>query len=195
MKTKTSNEFKSAFRRYIDQTTLHGLSYIYQSSGILVKVIWTVVFCSFFAFGWWILYGSFTTFFRYETDTSVTRVRVSEMTFPSVTICNLYYSSDINEKNYSAEVKKQIIKLTDPSYLTEIISKLWYISLFDLFYTGERFYKSYLEQDEIGFDFWSEMLMGCYFMNDNCNPSGYKEVISPKYGKCYTSPGSGQTCK
>ena len=112
-----SKEFKRAFRRYINQTTLHGLSYIYQSSSLLVKLIWTVVFCSFLAFGCWLLYRSFNTFFSYETITSVSRVRVNEITFPSVTICNLYYTTDINQKNYSTDKINNINSMINPSFM------------------------------------------------------------------------------
>ena len=197
MKIKKSKELRSAFAGWVDKTALHGITYIYYSSSFFVQLIWTVVFCVLFSFGWWLLYRSFSTYFSRQTDTSVTRVRVSEMTFPSVTICNLYYSTDINEKNYSAEVKKTMFEINSASFMTNLIRKTFTASLFGFIYTGERFYKSFLEQDKIGFDFWNEMLMGCFYMNSNCiyNPSGYKEVISPYYGKCYTSPGSGQTCK
>jgi len=53
-------------------------------------------------------------------------------------------------------------------------------------------YKTLLGQEKIGFD-WSEMVMGCYFMNSNCK-TVYEEVFSPKYGRCYTSKDSGQIC-
>jgi len=189
-----SKDFKQAFRRYIDQTTLHGLSYIYQSSSLLVKLIWTVVFCSFLAFGCWLLYRSFNTFFSYETNTSVSRVRVNEITFPSVTICNLYYTTDINQKNYSADKINAINIFTSPPFMKAQILANPDITFNAFMNTGGRYYKSLLDQDKIGFA-WSEMLMGCFFMNDNCSTkAAYKEVISSKYGRCHTSPGSGQTC-
>jgi len=186
-----SKELSRASQRWIDHTTLHGITYIYDSSSLFVKFIWTIVFCGFFAFACWLLSSSFYTCLNYETDTSVSRIKVSEITFPAVTVCNLYYSTDINEKNYSAEVKQQINDLNRPLHMKNSILQD-NVTFFTFEYTGGRIYKSILGQEKIGFD-WSEMVMGCYFMNSNCK-TVYEEVISPKYGRCYTSKDSGQIC-
>jgi hypothetical protein len=97
MKIKKTNDLIRALQRWVDQTTLHGITYIYDSSSLLVKFIWTVVFFGFFGFACWLLSNSFTTFLNYEIDTSVSQLKVSEITFPAVTFCNLYYSADIYE--------------------------------------------------------------------------------------------------
>ncbi len=191
MKIKKTKELRRAFQRWVDHTTLHGITYIYDSSSLLVKFIWTVVFFGFFAFACWLLSRSFTTFLNYDTDTSVSQLKVSEIAFPAVTFCNLYYSTDIYEKNYSASAIKQINFLNQPSFLRSSIRRS-NLSLFTFEYTGGKYYKSLLGQDQIGFD-WSEMVMGCYFMNSDCNTI-YEEVISPKYGRCHTSKDSGQIC-
>jgi len=189
MEIKKTNEMRRAFQRWVDHTTLHGIPYIYDSSSLLVKFIWSVVFCGFFVFSCWLLSKSFITFLNYETDTSVSRLKVNEITFPAVTFCNLYYSTDINEKNYSA--KDQINYQMSPLYLKEQIVA-YNVSLFALEYTGGKNYKSILGQEKIGFD-WNEMVMGCSFMNSDCN-TAYEEIISPRYGRCYTSKDSGQIC-
>jgi hypothetical protein len=117
------------------------------------------------------------------------KLKVSEITFPAVTFCNLYYSTDINEKNYSAEAIDQINYLNQPSFLRSSI-RTSNLSLFTFEYTGGKYYKSLLGQDQIGFD-WSEMVMDCSFMRSDCNTT-YKEVMSSKYGRCYTSKSSGE---
>jgi len=190
MKIKKT-DLRKAFQRWVDHTTLHGITYIYDSSSLLVKFIWTVVFCGFFAFACWLLSKSFTTFLNYEVDTSVSRLKVNEITFPAVTFCNLYYSTDIKEKNYSAAVINQMNYQNSPNFLRTTIRKN-NRSLFSFEYTRGKNYKSLLGQEKIGFD-WNEMVMDCYFMNSDCNIV-YEEVISPKYGRCYTSKSSGQIC-
>jgi len=190
MKIKKSKELRRAFQRWIDHTTLHGITYIYDSSSLFVKFIWTAIFCGFFAFACWLLAGSYNTYFKYEIDTSVSRLKVSEITFPAVTFCNLYYSTDINEKNYSAEIINQIYSINSPLYLKQQI-EAYNISLFSFDKTGGKYYKSFLGQEKIGFN-WNEMVMDCFFMNSDCN-TVYKEVISPKYGRCYTKD-TGQIC-
>ncbi len=191
MKITKSKELRIAFKRWVDHTTLHGITYIYDSSSLFVKFIWTVVFCGFFAFACWLFNNSFYTFLNFETDTSVSRLKVSEITFPAVTFCNLYYSSDLKEKNYSASVIKQINDLNRPLYLKEQIVT-YNLSLFILGYTGGKNYRSLFGQEKLGFD-WSEMVMGCYFMSSECK-TVYEEVLSPKYGRCYTSKNLGQIC-
>jgi len=191
MKINKSKELRKAFERWVDHTTLHGITYIYDSSSLLVKFVWTVVFCGFFAFACWLLSKSFITFFDYDTDTSVSRLKVNEITFPAVTFCNLYYSTDITEKDYSDAVINQTNYMMSPLFLKEEIVA-YNVSLFALEYTGGKSYKSFFEQETIGFD-WSEMVMSCYFMNSDCD-TFYEEVISPKYGRCYTSKDSGQIC-
>jgi hypothetical protein len=191
MKIRKTKELKRAFQRWVDHTTLHGITYIHDSSSLLVKFIWTVVFCGFFAFACWLLSKSFITFFDYDTDTSVSRLKVNEITFPAVTFCNLYYSTDINGKHYSSAVINQTNYMMSPLYLKEQIVA-YNVSLFSFDKSGGKNYKSWFEQETIGFD-WSEMVMDCYFMNSDCN-TVYEQVISPKYGRCYTSKDSGQIC-
>jgi len=191
MKIKKTKELRRAFQRWVDHTTLHGITYIYDSSSLFVKFIWTVVFCSFFAFACWLLSNSFTTFLNYEIGTSVSQLKVSEITFPAVTFCNLYYSTDIYEKNYSASVIKQINDLNSPLYLSGGILRK-NLSLFLFEYTGGKNYKSILAQENIGFD-WSELVMGCYFMNSDCR-TVFEQVLSSKYGRCFTLKDSGQIC-
>jgi len=167
MKIKKTKELRRAFQRWVDHTTLHGITYIYDSSSLIVKFIWTVVFCGFFGFACWLLSNSFTTFLNYEIGTSVSQLKISEIAFPAVTFCNLYYSTDINEKNYSAAIINQINDLNRPNNLrVNILRKN--NSLFTFEYTTGKYYKSILGQEKIGFD-WSEMVMGCYFMNSDCN--------------------------
>jgi hypothetical protein len=191
MKIKKTEKLRRAFNRWIDHTTLHGITYIYDSSSLFVKFIWTVVFCGFFAFACWLFNNSFYTFLNFETDTSVSRLKVSEITFPAVTFCNLYYSTDINEKNYSAEVINQINYANRPLYIKEKILEE-NVPLFSFDKTAGKIYKSLLGQEKIGFD-WNEMVMSCYFMGSNCS-TVYEEIKSPKYGRCYTSKDSAQIC-
>jgi hypothetical protein len=188
---KKTNEFKRAFKRWIDHTTLHGITYIYDSSSIFFKFIWTVVFFGFFTFACWLLSKSFITFFDYNTDTSVSRIKVNEITFPAVTFCNLYYSTDINEKNYSAEIINQIYNINSPLYLKQQIVA-YNALLFSFDKTAGKSYRSFFGKEKVGFD-WSEMVMGCYFMSSECNVT-YKEITSLKYGRCYTSKDFGQIC-
>ncbi len=140
MKIKKT-DLRKAFQRWVDHTTLHGITYIYDSSSLFVKFIWTAIFCGFFAFACWLLAGSYNTFFKYEIDTSVSRLKASEITFPAVTFCNLYYSTDINEKNYSAEAINQINFLNNFLFLSDTVINN-NISLFIFEYTGGKYYKS-----------------------------------------------------
>jgi len=161
MNIMKSKELSRASQRWIDHTTLHGITYIYDSSSLFVKFIWTIVFCGFFAFACWLLSSSFYTFLNYETDTSVSRIKVSEITFPAVTVCNLYYSTDINEKNYSAEVKQQINDLNRPLHMKNSILQD-NVTFFTFEYTGGRIYKSILGQEKIGFDWKGVKGLSCF---------------------------------
>jgi len=191
MRIKKTKELRKAFQRWVGHTTLHGITFIYDSSTLFVKFIWTVVFCGFFAFACWLLSKSFTTYLNYEVDTSVSRLKVNEITFPAVTFCNLYYSMDITEKDYSAEVINKIKIMNNPYFIKMMILRE-NPSIFTFEFTGGKYYKTQLKDGKIGFD-WSEMVMDCYFMNSDCNII-YEEVISPKYGRCYTLKDSDQIC-
>jgi hypothetical protein len=168
MKIKKTEKLRRAFNRWVDHTTLHGITYIHDSSSLFVKFIWTVVFCGFFAFACWLLSKSFITFFDYDINTSVSRLKVSEITFPAVTFCNLYYSTDINEKNYSSEVINQINYINRPLYIKEQIVAYEVSSLFSFDKTAGKNYRSLFGQEKIGFD-WNEMVMSCNFMSSDCN--------------------------
>ena len=179
------SRFNLAFRKWLDNTTLHGISYIDDSNSILVKLIWTGIFFFFFGFAIWILSISFSTFFSYEVNTSINHVRKNEIPFPSVTFCNLLYANPKSE-SISDELRNQLVELTsDESIIqyTAFVQK----TLKSFVYTATKYFYSRIGSnvENIGYDI-NQMLMGCLFMNKDCSATNFKQVISQKYGRCYT---------
>jgi len=135
----------------------------------------------------WVFSGSLSAYLERRTATNFKYIREKEIMFPAVTICNLYYTQDINLKNYSTEKINFINNMTSPSFISNQVQSIKNLTLLDMNYVASRVYSSYLEKDKIGFD-WKEMLMGCSFMDNSCDDKDFHELISPEFGRCYTSP-------
>ena len=178
------SRFNLAFRKWLDNTTLHGISYIDDSKSILVKLIWTGIFFFFFGFAIWILSSSFSTFFSYEVNTNINRVRKNEIPFPSVTFCNLLYANPKSE-SLSNELRNQLVNFTSDRSVIQNAKRSPTTKSF--MYTVTTYFKSQigLNVTNIGYDI-NQMLMGCFFMNNDCFATNFKQVISQKYGRCYT---------
>ncbi len=180
-------EFKSSLSKFADSTSFHGIKYIHDSPSLLAKFCWAVVLCSFLGFGLWSYSRSLNEYLERSTATSVKYLREKEILFPAVTICNLYYTQDINLKNYSSEKINFINNMTSPSFISNQVQSKQNLTLIEMSSVASRVYSSYLEKDKIGFE-WKEMLMGCSFMDNGCENKDFDEVISPEFGRCYTSP-------
>ena len=184
-KISIKSRFNLAFRKWLDNTTLHGISYIDDSKSILVKLIWTGIFFFFFGFAIWILSSSFSTFFSYEVNTSINRVRKNEIPFPSVTFCNLLYANPKSE-SLSNELRNTLVELTSDRSVIQYTAS-YNLTLKLLMYTAATYFNSQIRSkvENIGYDI-NQMLMGCFFMNNDCYATNFKQVISEKYGRCYT---------
>ena len=184
-KISIKSRFNLAFRKWLDNTTLHGISYIDDSKSILVKLIWTGIFFFFFGFAIWILSISFSTFFSYAVNTNINRVRKNEIPFPSVTFCNLLYANPKSE-SLSNELRNTLVELTSDRNVIIIAARAQSTLKF-LMYTFTTYFNSLIGSNvkNIGYDI-NQMLMGCFFMNNDCFATNFKQVISQKYGRCYT---------
>ena len=179
------SRFNLAFRKWLDNTTLHGISYIDDSKSILVKLIWTGIFFFFFGFAIWILSISFSTFFSYEVNTSINRVRKNEIPFPSVTFCNLLYANPKSE-SLSNELRNQLVELTSDKKIIQYTA--FYKRPLKLFmYSVPTYFNSLIgsKVENIGYDI-NQMLMGCFFMNNDCSATNFTQVTIKKFGRCHT---------
>ena len=115
-KKSKKTSFYAALIKWADITSLHGISYINNSKSILSKLIWTGILIVFFCFAIYILSLSFSTFFSFAVDTSIERVRKNEITFPSVTFCNLLYLNP-KSKELSSELRHKLLNFTSETYI------------------------------------------------------------------------------
>ncbi len=162
-------DLKAVLKTFIDHTTVDGLSYIYDSSFIVIKLIWAVIFCAFLAFCSNLIFLSFDSYFSYQTVTSITHQRVNNIRFPFVTVCNLYFSTSFEKINFTKETKDELDVTT-----SEINEQIKRVNTFYSFYTNFESYLKFIllkEHEKIDFDFWDEMQMACVFMKSECNKS------------------------
>jgi acid-sensing ion channel 1 len=96
METKSKNtvvrvpeEAGSYLREFCGSTTVHGVTYLTAEKHLLRRLIWFVALGVAVGYCANHFYKTFDAYFKIPFSTTLTRRRVSEMTFPAVTLCNL----------------------------------------------------------------------------------------------------------
>ena len=86
---KGSKSSAEMWREFVDNTTLHGIRYVFMKRHILVRLIWLVLLLTSGGYYIFTVYRAFNKFFDRPINTVISRKIVKEMDFPAVTICSL----------------------------------------------------------------------------------------------------------
>ncbi|CAF1028750.1 unnamed protein product [Brachionus calyciflorus] len=181
MKKPLSNAIKKIILDNIEFSTSHGFPNIVRSESFILKLMW--ILCLLLSSGYcaYCLTKSFQDYFSYETDTLLRFKRVSQIEFPTITICNKF-ATDLSRSNEVTELAKSgYIKLksefTDLTKFNEFFKRVDYYFKYNSIEYKDRF-------NFVGFDI-DKMLLNCNFNFKECNSSNFKLFFSSTYGLCY----------
>ena len=74
-------------REFLESSTIHGLTYISATRNKLTRLLWiAIVFCGFFVAGFLII-KSFLDWDKNPIDSSIQTFPISEVHFPTITVC------------------------------------------------------------------------------------------------------------
>ncbi|XP_072049117.1 acid-sensing ion channel 1B-like [Amphiura filiformis] len=172
-------------REFAENTSLHGIARIFQSAGVILKLIWSVIFLTAFGLFIWQFSERITAYLKFDYNTLVEVEHRSKLTFPAVTICNFnrFYSSRIAEE-YQTQLDK-VFGFADTlnyyyaySSYSENQPESWedFNSDFDFELFGEQ----------SGFRL-NDSLLRCDWKGkkDSCSADNFTAIFIPDYGVCY----------
>ena len=85
-KKQTSTEM---WREFVDNTTLHGIRYVFMRRHVLIRLLWLVLLLSSGGYYIFTVYRAFNKYYSRPINTVLSRKNLREMDFPAVTICSL----------------------------------------------------------------------------------------------------------
>ena len=77
------------WQEFVDNTTLHGVRYVFKKRHILISLIWVVLLLASGGYYIFTVYTAFKKYYNRPINTVVSRKHVKEMDFPAVTVCPL----------------------------------------------------------------------------------------------------------
>ena len=85
------------WREFVDNTTLHGIRYVFMKRHILIRLLWLVLLLISGGYYVSIVYGAINKYYDRPINTVVSRKHLKQMDFPAVTICplNMFTKSKI----------------------------------------------------------------------------------------------------
>lgn len=85
------------WREFVDNTTLHGIRYVFMRRHVLIRLLWLVLLLSSGGYYVFTVYRAFNKYYSRPISTVLSRRNLKEMDFPAVTICplNLFARSKI----------------------------------------------------------------------------------------------------
>ena len=84
--TKTPSEM---WREFVDNTTLHGIRYVFKKRHIPIRLIWLLLLLASGGYYIFTVYRAFNKYYERPINTVVSQKNLKEMDFPAVTICSL----------------------------------------------------------------------------------------------------------
>jgi hypothetical protein len=188
-------EIKAFAFNWIGSSTSHGLPSVFRTNQTYLKIIWTLCFIASTATCGLLVVNYITTYISYGTNVNLEMVKDYPSHFPAITICNLnpYY------KRRSSNYINYVLQQNNLSYL---INSLKHVSTndtaFSLLSSTNSVIKSYTATDKnlnessrrlLGWEM-NEMLLSCYFNDNQCHASEFSWLQTYEYGNCYTFNGN-----
>lgn len=176
-----------------NNSTIHGISHIFNSPKSLVKVIWTFIFLLCFSFSLVLLSQTIINYLSYKTSSKLAVKIHNEIDFPAVTICNRNYY-DLTVKNFPVEMSNEIrnfIKLFNKNFV-DYADKLFSTDFSSFYETGINYIKSVQfkynltnsERLSLNKDI-SDMLLSCQFNSQNCSYKDFFQLWNSFNGRCF----------
>ena len=178
----------SNFKKYIESTTAHGVVRIFTGKSIIRRLFWLAIVLV--AAGGCLFNISDRIRFLISdpTSTALSITRLSTLTFPAVTVCNLNnFRADVLEERKVIDVIQTVLDFGDPTdnivgiegcnTVVQNVSKSEFVNLSSLQYeelTNEARYP--LE----------DFILECFFAGRQCNVTEVFEPIFTNLGVCYT---------
>lgn len=126
--------------RFISTLSIHGVSRLYKSNILLVKLVWTICILISCSAGFYTVSKSITDYSSYEVITNVKRVTYSKLTFPAITICTKGFYLDLRANITSIRFDDYLPDLTTSSFKDKNIdNKLEYFNISKSFGKCVRF--------------------------------------------------------
>lgn len=93
---------------FINNTTLHGIRYVFRKRYKFLRVLWLLVILSFFGSFGTIVYNAVMKYLSYPVTTTITQTYERDMAFPAVTICpkNMFQRRKLSVRESDPEFYK-----------------------------------------------------------------------------------------
>ncbi|XP_072048340.1 acid-sensing ion channel 1C-like [Amphiura filiformis] len=179
-------------REFAENTSLHGIVRIFESAGVILKLIWSVIFLAAFGLFIWQFSERITAYQKFNYNTLVEVEHRSKLTFPAVTICNYnrFYSSRITEE-YTKHLDR-LLGFADTlnyyyanSYVSSLENRLGDQPVENWQSFNDEFdFEQFAAQS--GFSL-NESLIWCDWKGkkDSCSADNFTAIFIPDYGICY----------
>ncbi len=86
---KANKSNPTAIRKLLSESTVHGLSHMFQTERVMIRLMWIILFLSSVGFTAYLLYGQVLDYFNYSVVTSINIIYESPTLFPTITFYNL----------------------------------------------------------------------------------------------------------
>ncbi|KAF6027318.1 hypothetical protein EB796_014358 [Bugula neritina] len=177
--TKSLN-FKLLLSRFMDFTTSHGITHIYNAKGLMKKCFWgiltmisTVLLCLH-------LWSLITGYLSYDTVTNVSLREARSLVFPAVTICNNNGVQRSNMPSWMDDLVQtkfqKILNSTSESHSKNDLATA---------ISEETSLLNDTAKMSLGYSF-KDLVLICIFDGKNCDETEFWTYYHSTYGNCYT---------
>ncbi|XP_072048558.1 acid-sensing ion channel 1-like [Amphiura filiformis] len=171
-------------REFAENTSLHGIARIFQSAGVILKLIWSVIFLAAFGLFIWQFSERVTAYLKFDYNTLVEVEHRSKITFPAVTICNYnrFYNSRVADE-YRKHLDR-VLGFADTLDYYEINSENSWGDQSAESWDDEFDFEEFADQS--GFRL-NDSLLRCDWKGkkNSCSAHNFTAILIPDYGTCY----------
>ena len=119
--------FMSLLRDFLETSTIHGLYHISSAKSLAARFTWLSVICACFGGAFFMVNNAFVEWNESPIATTITTRPISELVFPSVTVCPPRGSNtalnlaleNVNDENFTKEQREQLLDFSTKTFLLE----------------------------------------------------------------------------
>lgn len=167
IKLNTKSLIKVSLIELLRESTTHGLSNIFRTKKLILKLMWTIFFLISAGYCSYMIHNSISDYLSYNVITNFQTVFELPSLFPTVTICNL----NAFQTNFSIQFAKKFYNET--SKPEEFIT-LWQ-EIYKLDDNLKHFFSYPL----------NESLIECQFNGYICSAGQFEWMFDPMFGNCF----------
>ena len=186
---------KDLLLKWTETLTIHAIPNIFRTRHLIIKIIWMISFLISTGLCAYMVYGSINNYLQFNVVTTIREIIEAEMTFPSVTVCNINPFVTESSFQFVYLLAKSNLGVDLFDILNENITSVNLLNskykLFEMYITLNFLIKQTVTSPKFGkqsatFGYsFDKFVISCFFGYEPCDENDFVQYYDMIHGSCF----------